>query len=79
MCMHHSHPLLLQVKHLAPLHVREVEKAVAILTAEEGIGTHHIREDVISPVSGYSQPLILVIVKAGALHPYRIILGHTQL
>ncbi len=54
--MHHSHALLLQVKHLAPLHVREVEKAVAILTAEEGIGTRHIREDVISPVSGYSQP-----------------------
>lgn len=23
--------------------------------------------------------MILVIVKAGALHPYRIILGHTQL
>lgn len=43
---------VLQVKHLAPLHVREVEKAVPILTTDEGIGERHIREDVISPISG---------------------------
>lgn len=41
-----------QVKQLAPLHVREVEKAVPILTTDEGIGERHIREDVISPISG---------------------------
>lgn len=40
------------MKHLAPLHVRNVDKAVPILTAEEGIGERHMREDVISPVSG---------------------------
>ncbi|CAK0783523.1 hypothetical protein CVIRNUC_006722 [Coccomyxa viridis] len=40
------------VRQLAPSHVRGIEKAVQILTTEEGIGERHIREDVVSPVSG---------------------------